>query len=213
MNSVRLEHIVGIGDVRIQKKRGVKRISLRLHSSGEVRVSQPYYVPFKAGIIFAQSHSDWINKQRHKHQTLRFYDGMKISQRTILRLHYAENMRTRLHGTELAVYAPYATLDDLCGNEVILVKKAIKRAVNAEAKQLLPSRVSAISARYEFAYHTIAVKPLKARWGSCSHRRELTFNCYLMMLPWECIDYVIVHELVHTRHMNHGNVFWNEIAR
>ena len=213
MNAVRKEHIDGIGNVRIQKKRGVRRISLRLHASGEVHVSQPFYVPFSTGIIFAKSHSEWIKKQKLKQQALHLYDGMQVGKYYTLRTNAANKVRTRLSSNELTVYAPDASLNNLTTAELALIKKAIKRAINAEAKQLLPHRIKEISERTGLPYKGIAIKPLKSRWGSCSNKQELTFNCYLMMLPWDCVDYVIVHELAHTRHMNHSKEFWSEVER
>lgn len=213
MNTVRQEHIDGIGDIRVQKKRGVRRISLRLHASGEVRVSQPMYVPFSAGIVFAKSHREWIAKQKRTLQPLQLYDGMQIGKTYIVRTQVSKTVRTRLGGHELTVYTPDTSLLNLTVKEVALIKKAIKRAVNIDAKQLLPLRVLTIAERTGLSYKNITIKPLKSRWGSCSNNQELTFNCYLMMLPDECIDYVIVHELAHTRHMNHGKAFWAEVER
>lgn len=213
MNSVRIEHIDGLGDVRVQKKKGVKRISLKLHSSGQIRVSQPYYIPFSAGLLFAKKHSEWINKQQKKHRVFEIYDGMPIGKQRLLRLQHATITRTRIYDSELIVYTPNTAPDSFSSDEIQLIKKAIKRALNQEAKAILPDRVRSIAADNNYGYTQITVKPLKSRWGSCSSTRELTFNCYLMMLPWECIDYVILHELAHTLHMNHADSFWNEVAR
>ena len=49
------------------------------------------------------------------------------------------------------------------------------------------------------------------RWGSCSSDQMITLSYFLMQLPWDLIDYVILHELAHTKHLNHGPGFWSEL--
>ena len=66
--------------------------------------------------------------------------------------------------------------------------------------------------QYGFAYNSVSMKQLKARWGSCSHKRDITLNIFLMQLPWQLIDYVLVHELVHTKVLHHGQDFWTSFA-
>jgi predicted metal-dependent hydrolase len=63
------------------------------------------------------------------------------------------------------------------------------------------------------SYHSVKVKRLASRWGSCSSNKVITLNFFLMQLPWPLIDYVLIHELIHTRHMNHSPDFWNDFER
>jgi predicted metal-dependent hydrolase len=88
-------------------------------------------------------------------------------------------------------------------------RKACERALKKEAEVLLGRRLQEISGRQALIYKNLKVKRLKTRWGSCSQDGIITLNYYLIQLPWELIDYVIVHELAHTRHLNHSRDFWN----
>ena len=54
----------------------------------------------------------------------------------------------------------------------------------------------------------ICIKDVKNRWGSCSNKRNLNFNWWLIMAPMEVLDYVVVHELCHLKEMNHSKDFW-----
>lgn len=82
-----------------------------------------------------------------------------------------------------------------------------------KALQVLPKKVEYYAAKIGVTYGTITIRNQKTRWGSCSSKGNLNFNCQLMLLPEEIQDYVIVHELCHRKEMNHSQRFWNEVGR
>lgn len=77
-----------------------------------------------------------------------------------------------------------------------------------EAKRLLPDRTKQLADRYGFSFSDVKIQSSKTRWGSCSRTRSINYSLYLMLLPAHLVDYVILHELCHTREMNHGVKFW-----
>ena len=81
------------------------------------------------------------------------------------------------------------------------------------AKQDIPRRVARFAALIGVTYGRITIRAQKSRWGSCSGKGNLNFNCLLMLCPEEVRDYVVVHELCHRKELNHSPRFWNEVAR
>lgn len=96
----------------------------------------------------------------------------------------------------------------------------VKKLSNNDIKELadkactcIPGRVAHFAPIVGVTYGRITIRNQRTRWGSCSSRGNLNFNCLLMLTPPEVIDYVVVHELCHRKEMNHSQLFWNEVAR
>ena len=93
-----------------------------------------------------------------------------------------------------------------------LSKKAADIDV-AEAKEKIVMRVNELARLHGFVYKKIFVRNLKSIWGSCSHKNNISVNMKLVVLPEKMLDYVILHELVHTRIRDHSKDFWKELDR
>lgn len=82
-----------------------------------------------------------------------------------------------------------------------------------KALVVIPERVRKYAPLVGVTYGRITIRNQRTRWGSCSSKGNLNFNCLLMLFPDEVIDYVVVHELCHRKHMNHSAEFYAEVAR
>ncbi len=82
-----------------------------------------------------------------------------------------------------------------------------------QAAVVIPARVRYYAPLIGVTYGRITIRAQRTRWGSCSEKGNLNFNCLLMLTPPEVLDSVVVHELCHRRHMNHSRRFYDEILR
>lgn len=82
-----------------------------------------------------------------------------------------------------------------------------------EVKLLLKNRVSELAVKYGFNYNKVQIRSQKTRWGSCSAKNNLSLNIKLYKLPAVLRDYVIIHELVHTKVKDHSKKFWQELTK
>ena len=83
--------------------------------------------------------------------------------------------------------------------------------LTVKAKKYIPDRVKYFSLKLNVTYGRVTIRHQKTRWGSCSTKGNLNFNCLLMLTPGYVQDYVIVHELAHRKVMNHSSDFWHVV--
>ncbi len=81
------------------------------------------------------------------------------------------------------------------------------------AKRKLTRRLKYLAGKHAFTYNRVFIRNQKTRWGSCSHKNNISLNMKIIRLPEELMDYVILHELTHIRFKNHSNDFWVELNR
>ena len=86
------------------------------------------------------------------------------------------------------------------------------RGLKKRASIVIPERVAYFAPLVGVDYGRITIRSQKTRWGSCSSKGDLNFNCLLLLTPPEVLDYVVVHELCHRKQMNHSPRFWAEVS-
>lgn len=96
--------------------------------------------------------------------------------------------------------------------EPVLTMEDIRNLAD-KATRAIPERVRYFAPIVGVDYGRITIRNQRTRWGSCSGRGNLNFNCLLMKTPPEVVDYVVVHELCHRKEMNHSPRFWAEVER
>lgn len=199
-------------NITIYKRRSSKNLRLSIASDGKIRVSVPLWAPYSAGIKFARSRQAWIERQRRDPDHL--MPGQPIGKAHHLQFRpspTATRTSTRVGQIEVIVTYPahWQTTDSKVQKAA---ETAAYRALKQQAETLLPNRLRSLAAAHDFQYASVTIKRMKSRWGSCDQDKNIILNSFLMQLPWECIDYVIMHELMHTRIMQHGPTFWGTLG-
>ena len=212
-------NIDSIGKVVLRKSSRAKYLAIRIKPNEGVLVTIPKRVSYKEGEFFVINKKEWIIKHLSKIR--------KIEDEQIL---FDENTlyRTKEHKLIIRKSDRDKTIIEIANNEIVVeypsnqnvrseniqteIKLGITNALRIEAKKHLPRRVEELSYLFKLPYNRLFLKNLKSRWGSCSVRNNVNLNIHLMRLPDELIDYVILHELVHTIHKNHRKRFWTKLG-
>ncbi len=204
--------IPDIGEVHVIKH--AQSRSIRMTIKGDVvKVTIPRWAPYQAGVAFVHSKKDWILDNLQPADIIK--NGTAIGK--FHHLYFkpssdATTVSTRQKGSELWVTYP----DSKKFTDSTVQKAAEKiaiRALREQAERLLPGRLRDLAAKHDFEFKSVSVRQLKARWGSCNSKKEITLNLFLMQVPWDLIDYVLLHELTHTEHLDHSASFWQRFER
>jgi len=94
-----------------------------------------------------------------------------------------------------------------------ILELALEHWYRTEAARLINERTDKLSSQLGTSYKLIVIRGQKTRWGSCSRKKNLSFNWKLIMAPEPVLDYVIIHELTHLKEMNHSKRFWELVAQ
>lgn len=197
--------IPDLGVVTLQKRRGTRSIKLILRGDS-IKVTMPTWVPYAQALAYIQAKKQWI--QQNTTVRPQISDGSYIGKSHQLRIIESQHdrLRTRVSSQHITIQVPAGHSDTASLQQTML--RASERALKQQSAQLITPRVNDLALQHGFDYGDIRYKKLQSRWGSCDQQNNLTFNIFLVQLPWPLIDYVIVHELCHTKEHNHSKAFW-----
>ncbi|MFO7669112.1 MAG: SprT family zinc-dependent metalloprotease [Bacteroidales bacterium] len=181
------------GEIRYIRNRRAKNMAIRIGRNGDIKVTVPGFVSLKRAESFVFSRGGWI-VQKINEQKRHSVTALTISEGGVLTVR-GRQITVRLKDTK-------DTLEE-----------AIWRILLKEGAAYLPGRVTDLGQMHGLRFSGVKVRRMKSRWGSCTARNGINLNSWLMMLPEYLSDYVILHELAHTRHRNHGPEFWEYLDR
>ena len=204
-----------IGDVLFVPSATAKYIRISLKPFAGVRVTVPKRVPLRQAMDFVEQKADWIRraqmrtaKEEHAYTIFTPETVFSTSRRRVHILPWnSVRFRTRLTKDTLTIFYPRDV--DVASEKIQLqIRHYINETFRNEAKEYLPQRTEQLAGEHGFSHRGVTVKNISSRWGSCSFENRINLNIHLMRLPKHLSDYVILHELVHTVHKNHGALFW-----
>jgi predicted metal-dependent hydrolase len=189
-----------------------KTISLIVHPDASLEVRAPRQMTEQAILKFVESHLDWIRKQQTR---ARKYAPPPPKQFTegemFLFLGQSYPLRIFLRQRPALIFE--GQVFRLAKSALPKAKETFARWYKARAMDILSEQVKSITGQYGFTFQKIRISSARTRWGSCSSKGTLSFTWRLMMAPPEIVEYVVVHELVHTKIHNHSKKFWAGVAQ
>ncbi len=212
--------IPGVGRVLFKRSRRARHVNIRIKPFVGVVVAVPLGMDISEAMEIVHNHEIWINRHLQK---------VRESERRALIYDGSREIKTRFHKLDVraaAVNSIHINVSDgfmrvryprRLSLRNVRVQSAIKRALilayREEARIYLPQRLKLLARQHGFSYNRVAIKNHRSRWGSCSTRNNINLSLHLMRLPDALIDYVLLHELVHTRVKNHGQKFWELLEK
>lgn len=189
-----------------------KTIALIVQPDGTLTVRAPLHLSEARIRHFIDSHADWVTRQQERARRL----GPPPKKQ------YANGeaflLLGKSHPLEIVPHQRSALTFD--GERFRLARSAVESGEQAfvrwyrqQAATVLTERVASLAARHGFTWKKVRISSARTRWGSCSSTGTLSFTWRLVLAPPAVVDYVVLHELVHTKVRNHSRTFWLEVAR
>jgi hypothetical protein len=187
--------------------KNVKHVGIRVSHDQRVRIVVPNWLPEQHLENILKKREDWIQKHLHRLRTRK--QPVPLAENQILfkgKIFQIEqntkfNRSIEIDEEHLIIRA----------GDLFLEKNCQLAWYRNEAKKHLEQRVQELAVHNGFNYNKIFIRSQKTRWGSCSKRKNLSFNWKLIKSPLFVIDYLILHELVHTVFMNHSKQYWQTV--
>lgn len=198
------------GEILVRKSAIARHITMRVAPDGVLHATLPKNAPMLfVKQLIKKSRPELREMIKKSKPEYNYINGMQIGKSHTLIIHETDNSQFSVarHGQQIIVKMP----NDQDINDPIISKKIREATISAlrlEAKSYLPRRLSFLAEKYDYSYIKTRFSHAGGRWGSCSSSGTISLNIALMKLPFELIDYVIVHELAHTKQMNHSSKFW-----
>ncbi len=217
MNTEKTLMVEPVGKVKLIKNNRSRHMRLRVNPNGQAQVTMPVFTSEKNAIQFIKSKSDWIHQQQKKIKAgLTVFTSDTSFQTKFHKLKIVvtnQNKLTNHIGNGILQINIPAKFDIQQADIQQFIRNIIIKLLHHEAKIYLPKRLAELAKLHNFSFQKVFVKHVKSRWGSCSSVNNINLNIHLMRLPDHLIDYVLLHELTHTKIKNHSKLFWAELER
>ncbi|MDN5275808.1 MAG: hypothetical protein JWN33_457 [Candidatus Saccharibacteria bacterium] len=198
------------GKITIRRSARATQVRIRVAPDGTLRASLPLYAPLWVVKRLIKSSRDQLRSLiKASRPSLKVEDGMRIGKSHSLLVTRTHGEKSKVSRTKQHIIVELAGHDELTDGHIEKeVRDMIIDTLRKEAKSYLPRRLQYLADQMGMHYERVRFSHASSRWGSCSSTGTISLNIALMKLPFELIDYVIVHELAHTQHMDHSKAFW-----
>ena len=197
------------GKISIRYFKSSSRISLTVSAKGKLRASLPYMASTRTLKKLIEDSRPKIRKLLDSAiPSIIYKDGDRVGKNHYILFKSGNSISSRNSKNKIIITLPNDISHE---NEKVqtMIREQVVKALRKEARDYLTKRLEILANQLDFEYSSVGFSHATSRWGSCSSRKKITLNIALMKMPFEVIDYVLIHELCHTKEMNHSQDFWN----
>ena len=198
------------GTIIIRRSSLARSLRLKVDHRGILTISMPKRAPLYLAKRLVDETREQIRHSlaRSETQLTVLKHGDLIGKSHRLAIRQGEPLSGRVIGTFIEITVP-AHMPINSPEIQTYIKEVSLKALRAQAKAYLTRQLHMLATQHGFTYDAVRFSNAGTRWGSCSSSGTISLNIWLMQLPFELIDYVIIHELCHTKQMNHSPSFWS----
>ncbi len=197
------------GEITIRKTKS-SSIRVSVAPDGRLRATLPRFATQRAlKKVIEQSRPQIRTMLKEQLPDIIYSDGTQVGKSHSILVTTGTGI-TKVRRQKLKLVVALAPQDDIHSPDIqTLIRKEVRAALRTEAKHYLSRRLAVLADRLKCNYEKVRFSHASSRWGSCSSTGTISLNIALMQLPFDLIDYVLVHELAHTKQMNHSSDFWS----
>lgn len=202
------------GTITIRRSSRSTHVRISVAPNGTLRASLPLYAPvFMLKRLIKSSRDELRQMLEVQRPSYDLQNGMAIGKSHTLVVIQTNKPTVTVSRTKQQITVQLPDNKTLQDTDVVdKVREVIIAALRIEAKSYLPKRLAFLANDMDCSYERVRFSHASGRWGSCSTSGTISLNIALMKLPHELIDYVLIHELCHTKQMNHSDKFWALVA-
>lgn len=192
-----------------------RQARLQVKPFGGLEIVIPRRFPRREVPRLVEQHAGWIRRQLEHQARLR----AAVRLPDAIRLAFDDSIT----GIEYARPRPGTTPDLFttpCDNSLRLQSDdfesqlgELRQWIRARAEDCLPPLLQELSRQTGLVFKRVSIRSQKTRWGSCSARGNISLNDQLLFLPRASVEYLMIHELCHLRHLNHSRAYWQLVAQ
>lgn len=195
------------GIIILQKNAKSRSVKMRFNREGILSVSLPRWYSFGLAYSFVLSQTTWIKNHRPANSPLSQIKHIGLARMLIIGEDSSVNkIKTKISDDSVRITYSSKHFKSVPELEKKL-KSALERVLKRDCQKYITQRLNYLSEYTNIDFHNLNFIKLTSRWGSCDTYKNLKFSIYVIQLPKKLIDYVILHELAHTRAMSHGPEF------
>lgn len=203
-------------DYVVRRSRRARRLSLRVFPHGLVEVVAPERAAERSIRRFVAEHQDWIGRARREFGVPAEGRGLELPREVRLEAIGETWQVDHVPGRKLL-----GVRQEAGGGRLELPGppdprrqvQQLRRWLHQRGREVLPGWLAEVSRDTGLGHGRVTIRRQRTRWGSCTAKHDISLNCALLFLEPDLVRHVLVHELAHTRHLDHSPAFWRLVAR